>query len=160
MTHEEAVRQWAETWPKIVARAWLEPAFRRRLLKDPTGVLAEHGVPLVEGLEVQVVPGHARTQVTSKGPNATLVLRLPEMPKGFGEEDVSSLERASAPATVKGCFCFCGGGQGGGGGGGKPGLGVARKATAKRTTSAKRPTGGGKKSGGKDGRTAKKGSRR
>jgi hypothetical protein len=159
MTHEEAVRQWAETWPKIVARAWLEPAFRRRLLKDPASVLAEHGIPPVEGLEVQVVPGHARTQVTSKGPNATLVLRLPEMPKGFGEEDVSSLELATAPAMAKGCFCFCGGGGGGGGGGGKPGLGVARKASAKRTTSAKRPTGGGT-SGGKSGRTAKKGSRR
>lgn len=113
MTHEQAVRQWAETWPKLVARAWLEPAFQRRLLKEPASVLAEHGLPAVEGLEVQVVPGHARTQVSSKGSNTTLVLGLPDKPKGFDDEDVSSLERASAPAMARGCFTFCGGGDGG-----------------------------------------------
>ncbi len=113
MTHEEAVSQWTETWPKLVAKAWLEPAFQRRLMKEPVSVLAEHGVPAVKGLEVQVVPGHARTQVTRKGPNTTLVLGLPDKPKGFDDEDVSSLERASAPVTAKGCFCFCGGGDGG-----------------------------------------------
>lgn len=158
MAQDEAVRRWMEAWPKIVARAWLEPAFRRQLLKDPASVLTEHGIPPVEGLDVQVVPGHARTQVTIKGPNPTLVLRLPDKPTGFDEEDVSSLERENAPPSPMGCGCFCGNGGsggGGGGGGGKPSSGGPRKTSAKRTISAKRPTGGGK-----GGRMAKKGTRR
>jgi hypothetical protein len=44
-------------WGQIVARAWCDDALMRRLRSDPRGVLAEHGMEVPEGLEVQVVEG-------------------------------------------------------------------------------------------------------
>jgi hypothetical protein len=41
-------------WSQVVARAWCDGAFMKRLLSDPRGVLAEHGMELPEGMEVRV----------------------------------------------------------------------------------------------------------
>ena len=40
---------------QIVARAWADPAFKRRLLADPTVVLQDHGIDLPTGVEARVV---------------------------------------------------------------------------------------------------------
>jgi hypothetical protein len=41
-------------WSQVVARAWCDEAFMKRLLSDPRSVLAEHGMEVPEGMEVQV----------------------------------------------------------------------------------------------------------
>ena len=41
-------------WSQVVARAWCDGAFLKRLLSDPRGVLAEHGMEVPEGMEVRV----------------------------------------------------------------------------------------------------------
>jgi hypothetical protein len=43
----------------VVARAWRDADFRRRLLAEPAQALAEHGVQVPEGLEVRVVENAA-----------------------------------------------------------------------------------------------------
>ena len=44
-------------WSQIVARAWCDEAFMKRLRSDPRNVLAEHGLEVPEGTEVQVEEG-------------------------------------------------------------------------------------------------------
>jgi hypothetical protein len=42
-------------WGQVIARAWIDEDFKRRLMFDPRGVLAEHGVELPENTEINVV---------------------------------------------------------------------------------------------------------
>src|SRR6516225_9139294 len=44
-------------WSQIVARAWCDEGFMKRLLSDPRHVLAEHGLEVPESAEVKVVEG-------------------------------------------------------------------------------------------------------
>ena len=41
-------------WGQVVARAWCDEAFMKRLRSDPRNVLAEHGMEVPEGMEVKV----------------------------------------------------------------------------------------------------------
>jgi hypothetical protein len=49
-------------WSRIVARAWADPSFKDRLLKDPMAVLREQGVELEPGVEFRVVEDTERTR--------------------------------------------------------------------------------------------------
>ena len=44
-------------WGQIVARAWCDEGFMKRLLSDPRSVLAEHDLEVPPGAEVEVVLG-------------------------------------------------------------------------------------------------------
>jgi hypothetical protein len=44
-------------WSRIVARAWCDQDFMRRLLSDPRAVLSEHEVEVPARTEVEVVLG-------------------------------------------------------------------------------------------------------
>jgi hypothetical protein len=44
-------------WSQVVARAWCDEAFMKRLRSDPRNVLAEHGMEVPEGTEVLVEEG-------------------------------------------------------------------------------------------------------
>ena len=41
-----------KAWAKIIAKAWSDPAFNERLLKDPTGVLEPQGIEIPSGTHV------------------------------------------------------------------------------------------------------------
>jgi hypothetical protein len=40
---------------KVVVKAWSDADFKARLLKDPAGVLKEHGIPVPESLTAKMV---------------------------------------------------------------------------------------------------------
>jgi hypothetical protein len=42
-------------YAKLIARAWLDPAFKERLMTTPRAVLREQGIDLPPDVEVQVV---------------------------------------------------------------------------------------------------------
>src|SRR5262249_9575381 len=44
-------------WSQIVARAWCDDGYMKRLRSDPRNVLTEHGMELPEGMDVKVVDG-------------------------------------------------------------------------------------------------------
>jgi hypothetical protein len=44
-------------WSQIVAQAWCDERFMKRLLSDPWAVLDEHGLEMPPGKEVDVVLG-------------------------------------------------------------------------------------------------------
>lgn len=42
-------------WSQVLARVWSDADFKERLIRDPRGVLAEHGIDLPEGHEITVL---------------------------------------------------------------------------------------------------------
>jgi hypothetical protein len=44
-------------WNQIVAKAWCDESFMKRLLSDPRAVLAEHDLEVPYGTEVEVMVG-------------------------------------------------------------------------------------------------------
>ncbi|MGB8954163.1 MAG: nitrile hydratase subunit alpha [Tumebacillaceae bacterium] len=40
---------------EIVAKAWTDPSFKERLLQSPAAVLAEHGIKLPEGTQINIL---------------------------------------------------------------------------------------------------------
>lgn len=80
-------------WGQIVARAWSDEDFKRRLLSEPRVVLAEHGLEVPEGTEVRVVEDTA----------AVRHLTLPPSPEGeLADEELVG-------TAVMDSYCgFCG----------------------------------------------------
>lgn len=79
-------------WQRIIAEAWADESFKRRLLADPASVLAQHGIVVEEGVELRVVEGDDQVRY----------LVLPPKPKGEYERDV--LQRyGHALLCTKGC---------------------------------------------------------
>src|SRR5262245_17289021 len=48
-------RESARAWGQIVAKAWADPTFKKRLLADPAAVLKEHGLEVAHGVQVRIV---------------------------------------------------------------------------------------------------------
>ena len=71
-----------QTWGKIVAKAWSEPEFKKRLLSDPNAVLKENGMDVPEGVKVQVL----------EDTNQLVHLALPAPPD---ELDLDQLDKAA-----------------------------------------------------------------
>jgi hypothetical protein len=44
-----------KNYDEVIAKAWSDPEFRERLKQDPHGALAEHGIEVPEGTQVNVV---------------------------------------------------------------------------------------------------------
>jgi hypothetical protein len=52
MTDQEQRRK---TWGQLVARAWLDEGFKRRLLGEPAAVLKEAGLEVPEGVQINML---------------------------------------------------------------------------------------------------------
>jgi hypothetical protein len=84
-------------WSQIVARAWYDEAFMQRLLSNPRDLLAEHGLEVPAGTEVEVVLG---TEVKVDDTDSVRRFVLPASPPGdLIEEDLGG-------GTV--AYCACG----------------------------------------------------
>jgi hypothetical protein len=62
----------ANAYAKVVTKAWSDPEYKARLMSDPKAVLAEAGVDVTEGVEIEV---HEDT-------DTTMHLVLPVSPAG------------------------------------------------------------------------------
>lgn len=80
---------------KAIARAWTDPAFKEKLLKDPKSALADHGIEVPAGSTVRVVEDSADVRHVV----------LPAPPANPGQIDVEELERIAAgwPTTGETC---------------------------------------------------------
>jgi hypothetical protein len=84
-------------WSQIVARAWCDEDFMRRLLLDPRAILAEHDLEVPPGTEVEVVLGtEVRLDVTDTVRRFILPANPPEelVEEELGENVVA--------------YCYCG----------------------------------------------------
>ena len=88
----ESQVDWDYQWGQVVARAWADDAFKKRLLKDPAAVLKEYGLLVPSGIKLNVVEN------TEKVIN--LVVPLKPEPEELSEEE---LHRAAGGAHSRGC---------------------------------------------------------
>jgi hypothetical protein len=81
-------REQARKWGQVVARAWSDEAFKRRLLAEPGAVLREQGMDVPPGVEVRVVE------------NTDTLIHLPLPPKpAAGELSEEQLDAVAAGAS-------------------------------------------------------------
>ena len=72
-----------KAWGQIVAKAWQDEAFMRRLLADPAAVLGEHGVEVPSGVQVKVVAN------TDRVVYLTVPLRPTDLERGLSAEELA-----------------------------------------------------------------------
>jgi hypothetical protein len=72
-----------ERWGQIVAKAWQDGAFKKRLLADAAAVLREHGVDVSPGVQIRVVEDTDQVRY----------LTLPQQPsdKELSEEELAKV---------------------------------------------------------------------
>jgi len=78
---------WGKKWASIVAQAWADEKFKKRLLSDPAGVLKEKGLSVGPGVGVKVV----------EDTDEVAHLTLPQKPDS--DELAGELERIAAGGT-------------------------------------------------------------
>jgi hypothetical protein len=78
-------------WPRVITRAWQDPAFRRKLIEMPKAALEEFGVRLPNQPELKIIAGDHKTSVEVS--DSVLVLRLPDEPKDMTPGPEKGLEQ-------------------------------------------------------------------
>jgi hypothetical protein len=78
-------------YARIVAKSWINPKFRERLLADPAAVLGEHGIDVPADLRLSVGPGASTSR---------LELALPSMPMDLTDESLG--RHAGPPKNTQG----------------------------------------------------------
>ena len=92
MNADEAGAQlWEKTFPKILAKAWTDDAFKQRLLSAPGEVFKEYGLPLIAGASYQVKEGASFS--------TTVAMTIPPKPPDLAE---LSMEDAIVGAITRG----------------------------------------------------------
>jgi hypothetical protein len=88
ITMEHVFKGKEKLWAKVIAMAWLDEEFKKKLMADPTAVLKQHGIEFPGGLRINILEGkHGEINVT-----------LPPKPEQT-EGSVQELEeKLSAPA--------------------------------------------------------------
>jgi len=84
-------------WSQVVARAWCDEDFMKRLLSDPRAVLAEHDLEVPLGTEVEVVLG---TEVQVDDTETVRRFILPPSPS----HDLTEEDLVGGPVA----YCACG----------------------------------------------------
>ena len=73
---------WFYRLSKIIARAWVDEEYKKKLIADPRGVLAESGLIVPESVVLEVGIGESEYKLTGllDGRPAKLIIPLPEKP--------------------------------------------------------------------------------
>jgi hypothetical protein len=97
-------------WSQIVARAWCDEGFMKRLLSDPRAVLAEHDIEVAPGTEVEVVMG-TEVKIDDTDPQRRFI--LPARPsqelveEELGGDPVAWYSGCGACGRCGACGCRC-----------------------------------------------------
>ncbi len=75
-------------YAKLVAKAWSDPAFKARLMREPKTVLAEAGLGLPKGIDLKVIE--------TTGTTAYFILPAPPKDVELSEEALSSVAAGAA----------------------------------------------------------------
>ena len=91
-------------WSQIVARAWCDEGFMKRLLSEPRSVLAEHDLEVPPGTEVEVVLG---TEVKVDDIGTVRRFILPASPSYELAEEHLAGDVVAWCGACGGCGCRC-----------------------------------------------------
>jgi hypothetical protein len=107
MAIEQAQTQdFAKRYGQLVARAWADEAFKRRLLAEPAAALAEQGIPVPPGVEVRAVENTDRVLYLTLPPRPSDELSDEQLDAVAGGDcagtagSASTLGTAATPSTV------------------------------------------------------------
>ena len=78
--------EFQKKWAKVIAKAWSDPAFKKKLMHHPEETLAAEGLALPKGVHVEM---HEST-------DKIVHLNLPERPEGEVSEEMLSQIAAGA----------------------------------------------------------------
>jgi|WetSurMetagenome_2_1015567.scaffolds.fasta_scaffold298261_1 hypothetical protein len=74
-------KDFRKTWGKLIAKAWLDELFKKRLLADPAGVLQENGIKM---------PGTAAIRIVEDS-DQVVHLILPARPQELSEAELEKV---------------------------------------------------------------------
>jgi hypothetical protein len=85
---QQKTENFKKAWAKIVAKAWSDPDFKKKLLKDPNAVFKSEGIDVPAGKRI----------VISESTKDTYYLTLPEKPSGeLSEEKLKEVAAGGQP---------------------------------------------------------------
>ncbi len=88
--------EFQKKWAKVIAKAWSDPAFKKKLLHNPTAVLAAEGIELPKEVHVEI---HEST-------NKVIHLNLPHKPEGeLSEEKLLKIAAGSCDYSYDSGAC-------------------------------------------------------
>ena len=91
-------------WSQIVARAWCDEGFMKRLRSNPRDVLSQHGLEVPEGMDVRVEEG-AEAKVEEDDMVRHFILPV-NPPDELTDEDLDG-HAVSWCGWCGGCGCRC-----------------------------------------------------
>ena len=105
---DDLAQKWEQVWPLIVAKAWADPQFKTQLEKDPETVLKAHGLPLLPGVKVALLPQQKMPGNPDDYPAATMCLSIPAKPANLSVDDLNNLIKNAVVASgCAGTSCCC-----------------------------------------------------
>ncbi|MFD1157696.1 NHLP leader peptide family RiPP precursor [Roseovarius aestuarii] len=90
----KTTESWNERYARVIARAWTDESFKKKLLAEPAAALAEFDIRIPESVSVVVVENTA----------STVNLVLPKVPFE-GDLSDSDLQNLAAADTPTGFCC-------------------------------------------------------
>ena len=81
----------------LFAACWKDEALKARFMSDPMAVLAEHGIAVPDGINVNVV----------ENTDNTVHITMPSAPAGAGELSDEELAGAAGGSSSGECKCDC-----------------------------------------------------
>jgi hypothetical protein len=84
------MEKFEKVWSQMVAKAWSDELFKKRLLADPAAVLKEHGIAVPAEMAVKVVEDSAKV----------VHLILPERPGEISDEELAKVAGGALPVPI------------------------------------------------------------
>ena len=82
---------------ELFAACWKDEALKQRFMSDPKAVLAEHGMPVPDGMDVNVV----------ENTDNTVHITMPAPPSGHMELSDEELGNAAGGSACVSCDTYC-----------------------------------------------------
>jgi hypothetical protein len=98
---------WDYQWGQVVGRAWADEDFKRRLLADPAGVLAEYELMAATGQALKVLENPARVPEDSESVKHLILPARPSAEDLCEEDLLSGDGGAVAYCGHDWCRCRC-----------------------------------------------------
>jgi ribosomally synthesized peptide (two-chain TOMM family) len=102
------VSNWQATIPKVIGKAWSDPAFESQLLSDPKAALQQFDLDAPDDMDVKVVKGQgadATWSVENVNNAPVYTLTIPPKPAGVSAEALAVGD--SDGVTVCCSICCC-----------------------------------------------------
>ena len=105
---EPMTQQQQQQWAQVVAKAWSDEAFKKRLLAQPAAVLKEAGADVPEGLQFKVVENTERlVHLILPLKPSTAELTDEQLEQVAGGALTPCLHPKPKPYPCDGCVVYC-----------------------------------------------------